>query len=166
MDAANPVLRATITLGGSIHIDVSTNSVEVAKELINKLDGKAVSRGLGVGLALGGLALGGLGALLGYKYLKPLIEDAVRRSFGGERDDQEFHVRAGSLHILLKCFTDERFLEVLADYGSGRIKERLQKEFLDIGIKTEGLEMKIENVEEVNKTKEAINKRYKSHYIY
>jgi hypothetical protein len=39
-------------------------------------------------------------------------------------------IKPGSLHVLLCCFTDERFLEVLADYESGRIKERLQKESL------------------------------------
>ena len=149
MDAANPALRATIIWGGNIHFDVSTNSVEVAKELINKIDGKTFWLGV---------AVGGLGALLGIK----LFEGAVRRGFGGKRVDQELNLKSGSLHVLLHCFTDERFVEVLADYESGRIKERLQKEFRDIGIKTEGLEMKIKNVEEVNKTKEAINKRYKS----
>jgi hypothetical protein len=85
----------------------------------------------------------------------------VKNGLGGERDDQEIRgIRPGSLHVLLHCFTDERFLEVLADYESGRMKERLQDEFSQVGFKVEGLKVVIENAVEVNKTKEAINQRY------
>jgi hypothetical protein len=98
--------------------------------------------------------------------LKPLIDVAVKRAFGGEREDQNVDdINPGSsLHVLLRCFTDERFLEVLADYESGRIKERLQIEFSRIGIKTEGLKVEIENMGKVKKLEEAINKRYKNNY--
>ena len=108
-----------------------------------------------------------LGALyLGYKLVRPLIETAVKRGLGGERDDQEVRdIRPGSLHVLLHCFTDERFLEVLADYESGKMKERLQEEFSQIGIKVEGLKVEIENMVEANETKEAINKRYDRCFI-
>ncbi|CAB4002880.1 Hypothetical predicted protein [Paramuricea clavata] len=151
MDAASHALFAGITKtrGGDISVGISTNNVEVAKELINKLGGKV---GIGIGLALG--------ALLAYKVIKPLIDDAVKKGFGGERNDQEVRgIRPGSLHVLLHCFTDERYLEVLEEIESGRMKERLDKEFLNIGIQTEGLMMEIEDMEKVNKTKEAINKR-------
>ena len=98
--------------------------------------------------------------MLAYKVIKPLIDDAVKKGFGGERDDQEVRgIRPGSLHVLLHCFTDERYLEVLEEIESGRIKERLDKEFFNIGIHTEGLMVEIEDMEKVNKTNEAINKR-------
>ncbi len=93
--------------------------------------------------------------------MKPLIEGAVNKGLGGERDDQEVRgIRPGSLHVQLHCFTDERFLEVLAEYETGKMKERLQKEFSQVGIKVEGLKVEIENMEEVYEIKEAINKRY------
>ncbi|CAB4024128.1 Hypothetical predicted protein [Paramuricea clavata] len=151
MDAASNALYVGIThaKGGDISVSISTNNVEVAKELINKLGEKV---GLGIGFALG--------AFLAYKVFKPLIEDAVKKGFGGERDDQEVRgIKPGSLHVLLHCFTDERFLEVLEEFESGKIKECLDKEFFNIGIQTEGLMVEIENMEEVNKTKEAIKKR-------
>jgi hypothetical protein len=154
MDTASDALYVGIkrTIGGDITVSISTNSVEVAKELINKLGGKV---SIGIGLALG--------AFLVHKYFKPLVEDAVRNGFGGERDDQEVQdIRQGSLQVLLHCFTDERFLEVLEEIESGRMKERLRKEFFDIGIETENLIVEIENTQEVNKTKEAISKRYES----
>ncbi|CAB4029138.1 Hypothetical predicted protein [Paramuricea clavata] len=154
MDAASHALYAGIThtKGGDISVQIFTNNVEVAKELINKVGGKV---GLGIGVTLG--------ALLAYKVFKPLIEDAVRNGFGGERDDQEVKdIRQGSLQVLLHCFTDERFLEVLEEIESGTMKEHLRKEFFDIGVETEDLIVKIENIQEVNKTKEAISKRYKS----
>jgi hypothetical protein len=55
--------------------------------------------------------------------------------------------------------TDERFLEVWTDYESGKMKERLQEEFSESGIEIEGLKIEIENLEEVNETKEAIESR-------
>jgi hypothetical protein len=201
-------LKASM-MGGAFVFIVTTDNVEVAKELggtavglakelggaavgvAKELGGTAVGvakelGGTAVGLAkeLGGTAvgvakeLGGtavklsgpavtLGAIYaGYRLLSPLIDVAVKRAFGGEREDQNVEdIEPGSsLHVLLRCFTDKRFLEVLADYESGRIKERLQEEFSQIGIKTEGLKVEIENMEEVNKIKAAINKRYKNNY--
>ena len=107
-----------------------------------------------------------LGALyFGYKLLRPVIDAAVKKGLGGERDDQDIpRIKPGSLHILLRCFTDKRFLEVLADYESGKIKERLHKEFSEVGIEVEGMTVEIENMEEVEETRAAINKRYRNHY--
>ena len=97
----------------------------------------------------------------GYKLVKPLVDAAVKKALGGERDDQEVgDISRGSLLVKLHCFTNERFLEVLGYYESGQIKKRLEEEFSQIGIKVEGLKVKIENLAEVNATKEAINKRY------
>jgi hypothetical protein len=139
-------LRASISCnfpgGGEFSINIGTDNVQVVQGML-----KTVTT---------------LGALyFGYKLLKPLVESAVKNGLGGERDDQEIRgIRPGSLHVLLHCFTDERFLEVLAHYESGRMKERLQDEFSQVGFKVEGLKVVIENAVEVNKTEEAINQRY------
>ena len=108
-----------------------------------------------------GITLGGLYA--DFKLARPSVDTAVKKALGGERDDQELRViTSGSLalRIPLHCFTNERFLEVFADYESGEIKKRLEEEFSQIGIKVEGLKVEIENLAEVNETKEAINNRY------
>ena len=133
--------------GGKILIHVSTDNIQVAKELCN------------LGGYVGAVTLG---TLLGYRLLRPLIKDAVNEVLGGRRDDQDDPniTPGGSLHVLLHCLTDERFLEVLEDYESGGIKERLQKEFSQIGIEVEGLKVEIENMKEVEETRAAIKKRY------
>ena len=92
-----------------------------------------------------------------YKSLKKQTEirDAVSRAVGGERDDQKTgDIKPGSLHVLLHCFTDQRLLEVLEDYESGRMKDRLEREFSDIGIEVEGLKVEIDNIEEIMKRKD------------
>ena len=128
---------------------ISTDNVEVARELLGK---EAAS-------FAGKTESGTLGVL--YEMLRPLIDGVVKRSFGGERDGQrDPDIKPGSLRVLLHCLTDERFLEVLEDYESGKMKERLQEEFSKAGIKVTGLKVEIGDIEEVNKTKEAINKRY------
>ena len=83
------------------------------------------------------------------------LADKIRRKTGEIRN-----ITAGCLQFELCCFTQEIFLETLRDYESGKIKERLEEEFVKIGIKTKGLEVKIQNSEEVERTKTAIEKRY------
>ena len=142
--------------GGSFTIKIITDNVEVAKEVAKEV-GRAVDK-----LETTLKTVTTLGALyFGYKLLRPIIEGAVKRALGGERNDQEVTgIEPGSLHVQLHCLTDERFLEVLADCESGGINERLLEEFSLVEIKVEGLKVQIENMIEVNKTKEAINKRY------
>ena len=133
--------------GGKFSFTISTDNINVAKELM-KLAGYTVG-------------VVSFGALLCSHYFGPLIIAAVKKVYGGERVDQDFGgIGPGSLRVLLHCFTDERFLEVLAEYESGGIKERFKKEFWQIGIKLEGLTVSIENIEEVNEIKKFINKRY------
>ena len=137
---------------GDLLFNISTTNVQVARDIVGTVCGTVVK----------------LGALYaGYHLMKPLIEGAVKRAFGGERDDQEIRdIKPGSLNVLLHCLTVERFLEVLNDYECGRLKERLQEEFLRTGITIEGVKVEILNMEEVRKTKEAINERYvKKNYI-
>ncbi len=69
-------------------------------------------------------------------------------------------IKPGSLHVKLHCFTDERFLEVWTDYESGKMKTRLEEEFSRSEIEIEGLKIELENLEEVNDTKKAIESRY------
>ena len=143
--------------GGAISFHCSTDNIVVARELC-KLSGY-VSLGFGAT---------SLCALYGYRFLKPLIKDAFNAAFGGRRGDQKVKdVRPGeSLHVLLRCYTDERFLEVLEDYENGGISERLQKEFSRIGIQVDGLEIEIENMAEVEKRKAIIKKRYRKMFNF
>ena len=152
--AAKGALEASLTYiklpqGGKFLIHISTDNIHVAKELC-KLAGYV---SLGVGVAT-------LGTLLGYRLLKPLVEEAVNKVLGRNRDDQQDpEIRPESLRVSLHCLTDERFLEVLEDYESGKMKESLEEEFDLFGFKVEGLNIKIENTEEVNETKKAITKK-------
>ncbi|CAB4028570.1 Hypothetical predicted protein [Paramuricea clavata] len=135
MAALSSSTSCTFPGGGEFSFNIATDNVEVAQDVLKTVQvvGKAVVT---------------LGALyFGYKLLKPVIESAVTRGLGGERDDQDVRgIRPGSLRVQLYCSTDQRFLEVLADYKSGRMKERLHKEFLQVGIKVKGLKMEIENM--------------------
>ena len=183
---AGQALSASVawnTVSGEVSINIVTDNVQVARDLcqtVTTLGEVArdvtrdvcktvttlgeVARDVARDVCITAVSLGAL--YVGYKLVRPLIESAVKRGLGGERDDQEVRdIRPGSLHVLLHCFTDERFLEVLADYESGRMKERLQEEFSQIGIKVEGLKVEIENMVEVNERKEAINKRYARCFI-
>ena len=143
--AAGEALRATITgeiAGGKISITIGSNNVQAIRDVC--------------------IAAVSLGALyVGYQLIARKIDGAVKKALGGERDDQrDPDIKPGSLHVLLHCYTDERFLEVLEDYETGKMKERLQEEFSQIGIKVDGLKVEIENMTEANKIKEAINNRY------
>ena len=164
MAEAWKALSVTVACGDFL-ININTDDVQVARDVCKTIT--EVGKSTRDVVRYVGITAVSLGALyLGYKLVRPLIETAVTRGLGGERDDQEVRdIRPGSLHVLLRCFTDERFLEVLADYESGRMKERLQEEFSQIGIKVEGLKVEIENMVEVNETKEAINKRYDRCFI-
>ena len=142
-EVTQQTLRATLkySLGGDIEFTISTSGVEVARDV--------------------SVTVVTLAALYtGYKLLKPLISDAVTTAFGGERDDQEIrNIRSGSLIVLLHCTTDERFLEIMKDYESGKLKERLKKEFLKINFHFKEMKVQILNQDEVNKTKDIIGQR-------
>ena len=148
-EVASPIFQAGFKWG-DMSFNISASSIEVVKETC----GTAVKLG-----AVG--TIGAIGAMYGYPLLKPLIDAAVAKVFGGdERDDQEVReIKPGSLHVLLRCFTEARFLEVLEDYESGKIKQRLEKEFLTVGIKTTKLVIEIKNMKEVEERKAAIKER-------
>jgi hypothetical protein len=157
----------TALRGGAFSFAVSTSSVLVVKEIcgavvgVTKELGGANANAVEITKEVCGATVTLALIYTGYQLLRPFIDGAVKKALGGERKDQKVEdIKPGSLHVLFRCFTDERFLEVLADFESGGIDERLQKEFSEVGIEVEGLKVKIENMEEVEKTKAAINKRY------
>lgn len=134
---------------GSFNFEVDVGTVELAEEVV----------GVARYATKAGIALGAIYLIPRYQ---PIIRDAIVSALGGVRQYAQHIVRTwtGSLHFVLRCFTDDRFLEILRDYESGKIKKRLEEEFLKVGIKTTGLELKIDNMEEVEETKATINKRY------
>ena len=147
---ASPALDASIELQGSAGMflfRITTSNVEVTKEIS--------------GVAVVGTVFVGLGALWASSYLARTIVNArLNNAFGVENDDQNIEEsRIGSLLVTIRCFTDERFLEVLADYESGETKRRLEKEFEQVGLKVEWLIVEIENTDEVKKKSTAINER-------
>ncbi len=138
--------KYVIAGGGEISFKISTTDVQVVRDIVRDVGRIAITLGT---------------IYAGYQLLKPLVESAVAGGFGGERDDQEIRgIRPGSLIVLLHCLTDERFLEVIDDYECGGLKDRLMKEFLEIGIEIKEMKVEILNMEEVSKTKEDINIRY------
>ena len=140
---------ASYTPGGEFSFNINASEVEVAQ---------SVCLGIGIGIGIGVVAIG---TLYAYSSFQPLINNVVRRAVGGERRDQgDPDIGRGSLIVRLRCFTDERFLELLEDYEYGRLKDRLEKEFYKIGFRIKDMNVKILNIEEVNKTKEAILARY------
>ena len=129
-------INVSLPLGGDISINIDSISATSVKDLYET-----------------GLKLGAMYAA--YKLIAKAIDGAISRTLGGERDDQRIGgIRPGSLHVLLHCLTDQRLLEVLEDFECGTMKERLEKEFLEIGIKVEGLKVEIDNIEEVKKRKD------------
>ena len=94
-----------------------------------------------------------IGVLYRYPELQSGVLAVLQTVFGDVQN-----VTSASLHFSLYC-TDARFLEVLDDYESGKIKLRLEEEFLKVGIKTIELEVMIENMKEVEERKAAIKER-------
>ena len=122
--------------GGNISFIINTGNIEVTRKLREFVGDRTLC-----------IRVTALGLLLGYRLVRPLIENAVREAFGGNNDDQIIQIIPGSLHVLLHCFTNERFREVVKDYESAEgIKERLQKEFSQVGIEVVGLEVEIEKM--------------------
>ncbi|XP_028414180.1 interferon-induced very large GTPase 1-like [Dendronephthya gigantea] len=121
---------------------------------------KATAREFIGAAAVVSVALSGIYAFYKYKSRGQELEHAIKRGLGGEREDQRVRdIRPGSLRVSLDCVTDKRFLEVLEDFKSGRMKERLNKELTSFGLEIEGLEVKIENIEEVEERAAAIKSK-------
>ncbi len=148
----NSIYRMNFSMAGSIsQAALRATIIGRGNSLLIEISADSVAKLAKVG-TLGVLA-GTLGVLYGgYKLLRPIIDVAVERAVGGEQDDQEVRFEE---RFDTHCLTDERYLEVLEDYESGRLEE-----FSQVRIKVEGLKVEIENMVEVNETKEAVNKRY------
>ena len=95
-----------------------------------------------------------------YKYEEQKVSEAVIKGLGGETKDQEIRgIQPKCLYVLLHCFTNKRFLEVLDDFNSKRMTKRLHMEFSFTGIQTEGLVVQMENIKEVEERAATINER-------
>ena len=139
-------------LGGEIQFNFEDDNVKLPNKMY-------IAAGFVVGAATT------LAVLYGVPYFKPLIEEAIERALAGV-DQKIQQIFTGSLHVVLHCSTAERFLEVLADYESGKIKERLEKEFSKLDFKVEGLKVEIEKIKEV-KGKEATDiERYDKYHTH
>ena len=153
-DIASRALLATVGRddGGKFLFNIATDNVQVAREY-----GDVVVR-VAKEFANAAVKLAGIWAVC---YLsRPVIDAAIKKAFGDPRDDQNTgEPRPGSLHVQVRCFTNKRFLDVLADYESGRVKQRLETELAKVGLKVEGLKVDIENRDEVNERKRAIEER-------
>ena len=134
---AGEAIHASVSYcSGRIAIVISSNSVQVVRDV-----------------CITAVSLSALYA--GYKLLAKKIDGAITKGLGGDRDDQEIKdIKPGSLHVELHCFTDQRLVEVLEDFECGKMKERLQQEFLEIGIELGELKVEIENIEEVKRKTE------------
>ncbi len=140
---AQEAFRATAS-GGGFSLKISCN--------------RAAFRDVLVAGTVAAISLGGIYAA--HSVWSRKMDEAVKRGLGGEREDQRVdRIEPRCLYVLLQCFTDERFLEVLEDYESGIMKDRLLKEFTNIDIEVEALVVKIENWEEVQERKFAISQR-------
>ena len=143
---AHEAFRATASrpAGGGLSIMISCN--------------RAVVRDILVAGSVAAISLGGIYAA--HSVWSRKMDDAVKGGLGGEREDQRVdRIEPRCLHVILRCFTDERFFEVLKDYESGIMRDRLLKEFTNIHIEVEALVVKIENWEEVQERKFAICQR-------
>ena len=88
------------------------------------------------------------------KMVSQLLDGAVLKVLGGARDDQDVqNIKCEYFRVLVQCFTDERFVDLLADYDSGRMNNRLKQEFLKIGLEVPELQIVIENLEDTTYTK-------------
>ena len=144
---AKEVLRATISRGDlNIVIDADGATVNDALATVND----ALTTVSSTAITLSAM-------YTGYKIAAKIL-DVVNIALSGRKDGQEVqNVQPSTgLHVLLHC-SNERFLEVFGDFKSGRMKKRLELEFSFANIKTEGLVVKIENIEEVEERIAVIN---------
>ena len=134
--AGQAICASIISSGGDISIAISSDSVQSVRDL-----------------CITAVTLGAIYA--GYKLIAKGIDGAISRGLGGERDDQEIcDITPDGTNVSLRCFTDQRVVEVLKDFERGTMKERLENEFSEIGIEVEGLQVEIDNIEEVEERKE------------
>ena len=149
-----PALHFELT-AGIFKFKIIAGTAEIASELIGKAPFVAVAGGAAIGLTLA--------AIYKFPECRPIIRDVLVAAFCCRvtRNAQEIgQITPGCISFDLRCFTKNRFLEILSDYKSGKIEQRLKEEFLKVGIKTTGLQVKIENMEEVEETKAAIEQGY------
>lgn len=140
----NQVTVASSSYGGSISISFNSDNVQMTGGEVINMNGAKLRD-----------------IYRTNKMVAQLLDGVVLKVLGGARDEQEVQIiNPEYIHVLVQCYTDERFVEVLADHDSGRMKNRLQEEFSKIGIDVQELKIIVENLEEVNVQRARILNRY------
>ena len=85
-----------------------------------------------------------------------ILRNIFEGSIGGKIDPEILNISKGSLRMILRCYSQQSFLQFLHDYETGRAKERLNKEFSKIGIGNVILE--IANAEEIKEKKKNLGR--------
>ena len=84
---------------------------------------------------------------------RPLVDaaiNALERSEAGVIDPEVAQIEEGSIQVTLLCHTEQSLLLFLDDFETGKVKERLEKEFRKLGCEEE-LKVTISNLDEVYK---------------
>ena len=85
----------------------------------------------------------------------PAFVDATRNALEGNEagviDPEVMRIESGSIQVALVCHTEQSLLHFLRDFETGKVKERLEKEFRKLGCEEE-LEVTINNLDEVHKS--------------
>ncbi|XP_028397129.1 ankyrin-3-like [Dendronephthya gigantea] len=89
-----------------------------------------------------------------------VFHEALKRGFGVKTNDQKFgEIKPACLLVPLYCSSNEKFLEVLDDFESGRLKERLLEAFSQFRDEIKMMEIELMKMEEVNKMKDDIKRK-------
>ncbi|CAB4015069.1 Hypothetical predicted protein [Paramuricea clavata] len=109
----NEVTVASSSYGGSISISFNSDNVQMTRGEVINMNGAKLR-----------------GIYRTSKMVAQLLDGVILKVLGGARDEQEVQIiNPEYIHVLVQCYTDERFVEVLADHDSGRMKSVCKKNF-------------------------------------
>jgi len=146
--------------------DASANAVAEAARVAMEFSASVSTTGVSVSLKIDNTILAGVisvGALsLAAYYLanRRPVETAVRNGLEGRNeagvvDPQVRNIDEGSILVELYCHSEHSFIQFVEDFEAGKVEQRLQKEFTNIGYQ-EQLRVTIENADEVYKKVEVV----------
>ena len=110
---------------------------------------------------LAGVAAAGLYALYNSsdstkEKITSILINTCERFVNGRIVRQIISIVEGSLRVILRCYSQQSFLQFLDNYETGRVEERLNEEFSKIGIGNVILE--IANADEINEKKKNLGR--------
>ena len=124
-DITTPALGLRVAVnGGQFLVQIVTNNVQVAREL-----GDAAIKFGRTAITLGAL-------YTGYSLVRPLVQTAV-----------ETAIEKGFGRLLNEGIGEPK-TESLADHNSEIVQQRLEEELAKVGLRVEGLKLKIEDLDE------------------